>query len=388
MPAYVAIPKNAPDSRWEVDISRPFGEGGFGAVYRGKDKCGESGKEDPKDCAAKRVLLAEKQDRESYETELDMLKAVGKHKHIIGFYGSAEDKDKENEGWLFLEMATGGELFDRLIDSGSLSERAPAPDTQLPSSRLLPLHSHSHLAPPPTDVGAAWPFVSSIADAVAHCHSQGVMHRDLKLENVMLLADDPHGIKLIDFGLAMKLDVGADGKVIEKKVKDTAGTQAYRAPEVNVPSSDGHSPLKVDVWAMGIVAFSLVAGFFPLLEAKESDWRYKKLKADQAKGMGACESIFKTYKRQCHFSPSLRELLDGMLTIEYETRLSVQEVLAHPWIQTAPASTQPDDDGDGPVYRGTDADELMEDFAIPEDAVPLCRQRAGRPAPMDDGALA
>jgi len=341
-----------------VDISRPFGEGGFGAVYRGKDKCGESGKEDPKDCAAKRVLLAEKQDRESYETELDMLKAVGKHKHIIGFYGSAEDKDKENEGWLFLEMATGGELFDRLIDSGSLSERA------------------------------AWPFVSSIADAVAHCHSQGVMHRDLKLENVMLLADDPRGIKLIDFGLAMKLDVGADGKVIEKKVKDTAGTQAYRAPEVNVPSSDGHSPLKVDVWAMGIVAFSLVAGFFPLLEAKESDWRYKKLKADQAKGMGACESIFKTYKRQCHFSPSLRELLDGMLTIEYETRLSVQEVLAHPWIQTAPASTQPDDDGDGPVYRGTDADELMEDFAIPEDAVPLCRQRAGRPAPMDDGALA
>lgn len=57
-----------------------------------------------------------------------------------------------------------------------------------------------------------------------------------------------------------------NGKIVEKKVKDTAGTQAYRPPESNL--NKYHSPLKIDVWALGIVSFSLVAGFFPLQVAK------------------------------------------------------------------------------------------------------------------------
>ena len=55
--------------------------------------------------------------------------------------------------------------------------------------------------------GAAWPFITAIAEAVAHCHSKGIVHRDLKLENIMLVADDPHAVKLIDFGLAIRLPV-------------------------------------------------------------------------------------------------------------------------------------------------------------------------------------
>jgi len=206
------------------------------------------------------------------------------------------------------------------------------------------------------------------------------VHRDLKLENVMLQADDPRAVKLIDFGLALQLELDGAGNLIDRIVKDTAGTQAYRAPEVNVASGPGHSPLKVDVWALGIVAFSLVAGFFPLLEAKESDWRFKKLKKDQDTGVGACESIFRTYKRTCFFSPPLRELLDGMLTIDDGKRLSMADVCKHAWIVEQPAAPG-SADGDGPVYRGTsggDDDELMEDFSVPEDAVPLCRQRARR----------
>ncbi len=128
MPAkWTPVPKTQPDSRWEVDISRPFGEGGFGAVFRGKDK-GETGKETPKDCAAKKVVLGGHEDKESFETERKMLEKVGKHDSIIEMYGSLEETKDAQEGWLFLEMATGGELFDRLIDSGSLSERTlPSP---------------------------------------------------------------------------------------------------------------------------------------------------------------------------------------------------------------------------------------------------------------------
>ena len=169
--------------------------------------------------------------------------------------------------------------------------------------------------------------------------------------------------------------------MIERAVADAAGTAAYRAPEVYHQPS--YSPLKLDVWAMGIVTFSLVSGFFPVEEAKDTDRRFRKLAADQREGIGVCESTFKTYRQQ-HlntFSPALKSLLDGMLTIDYTTRLSVKEVEGHPWITNEPAGTvDAAYEGDQPVYRGVSGggDELLEDFQIPEDAVPLSRQKAER----------
>lgn len=148
-------------------------------------------------------------------------------------------------------------------------------------------------------------------------------------------------------------------------------------------------PTKVDVWALGIVAFSLVAGFFPLLEAKESDWRFKKLKNDQDKGIGASKSIFKTYKRECPFSPALVDLIDGMLTIDFRKRLPIAAVCGHEWIKSEPAP--PSADGGGAVYRGAmggDDDELMDEFSVPEDAIQLCRQPARRGVPMEMDAAA
>lgn len=124
----------------------------------------------------------------------------------------------------------------------------------------------------------------------------------------MLTAEDPHAIRLIDFGLAINVRLLPNGKIDPTDNKwDCAGTQvsatheprtlvrqtplpsthshsprrghhphhssiasvpwlsqAYRAPEV---SSGEYEPAKVDIWAMGIILFSLVAGFFPLKEA-------------------------------------------------------------------------------------------------------------------------
>jgi len=259
-----------------------------------------------------------------------------------------------DKGWMFLEMATGGELFDRLIDSGNLTERD------------------------------AWPFAKAICDALQHCLHQGVVHRDLKLENIMLSAEDPNAVRIIDFGLAAKLKM-QDGKPVETILDDNAGTQAYRAPEVY--SRKGYSALKVDVWAMGIVLFSLCSGFFPVQEAKEDDWRFKRLAKDQAKKIGACESIFKTYKRTCPFSQPLKDLIDGMLTIDPAKRLSVDEMCASEWLHKPPAPKS-DGRGNGVVYRGVDGDDddMEDEFSVPDDAVPLERQRAKRLDPDSLGA--
>jgi len=299
------------------------------------------------------MLLKDPVNKESFNEEIRMLEKVKGHESIIEFYGKEVQGDK---GWMFLEMATGGELFDRLIDSGSLSERA------------------------------AWPYAKAICSALKHCYDSGVAHRDLKLENVMLSADDPNAVRLIDFGLAVSLNM-KDGKVIETILDDNAGTQAYRAPEVY--NRKGYSALKVDVWAMGIVLFSLCSGFFPVQEAKDDDWRYKRLAKDQSKKIGSCESIFKTYKRTCPFSPSLKALVDGMLTINPAKRLSIDEMCDSEWLANPPA--QPIKSG-GIVYRGVDGgddDDMEEEFSVPDDAIPLERQRAKRLDPsalIDEGA--
>jgi len=263
-----------------------------------------------------------------------------------------------NHGWMVMEMATGGELFDRLIDSGSLSERA------------------------------AWPYASALVAALDHCLKHAVVHRDVKLENIMLCAEDPRAIRLIDFGLAVQLPLDGDGRPDPAfELTDSAGTQAYRAPEVSMA---GYQPHKVDVWAAGIVLFSLCAGFFPLQEAKEDDWRYRKLVRDQLAGVGACDSIFRMYRRTCGYSSELKTLLDHMLLVDVGKRWSVTDVKGAAWLETPPAGP-PEAQGDGEetVFRGLSADDDdMAPLELPEDAVPIARQRANRAVPpMAEGAM-
>ena len=77
-----------------------------------------------------------------------------------------------------------------------------------------------------------------------------------------------------------------DGKIDPSETRqDTAGTQAYRAPEMN---GEAYDPAKVDVWALGIILFSLCAGFFPLREANpDVDWRVRAARASPPPASGA-----------------------------------------------------------------------------------------------------
>lgn len=349
--------------RWDVDLNRPLGEGGFGTVYRAREP--ETGF----DVAAKRVSLRGKAEVDAFAAEVALLRSVGGHVSIIELLDSAV---LDGEGWFILELCRGGELFDRLTDSGVLSERA------------------------------AWPFFTALVSAIAHCHARGVVHRDVKLENVMLCDDDPRAVKLIDFGLAVQLPRADDGLVAAgTRLFDPAGTLSYRAPEL---TRAGYLGPPVDVWSLGIVLFSLVAGFFPLSEARlptpggGGDWRFTKLAQSEASGVGACDAVFGMYSRSCRFSRQLRALLDGMLTIDPSKRLTIAQVGAAAWVGCEPAApadgalhrgtdggddegVQGGDDDEGAYYRcGGDAGDGAADVdaALPEGIVPLCRQRAAR----------
>lgn len=104
----------------------------------------------------------------------------------------------------------------------------------------------------PTDESIGW--MLAICDAMIEAHAAGVVHRDLKLSNVFLCNDGT--VKVLDFGVAA---LGA-GEVESSTVTSVAGTTRYMAPEQLL----GEAPdPKSDVWAVGVMAYRLVAGRFP-----------------------------------------------------------------------------------------------------------------------------
>lgn len=333
--------------RFEVNIDRMLGKGGFGDVYRALDTLADP----PLEVAAKRGSP------ESLRQEAQMLEIVGRHPSIIGQHGYVETGPFT--AWMFVDYIGGGELFDRLIDSGNLSERATRP------------------------------IAANIASALEHCLSRGVVHRDVKLENVMLCAEDPNALKLIDFGLATRLPLAPDGAIEPSALRyDGVGSRSWKAPELFFASA-GYFPPPVDAWAYGVLVFSLLAGFFPFDEARSTDWRFARLAQDQARGVGPCDSIFGMYKRSCPFSRAAKEFVDALLWIDPTRRATIGWCLDHEWIEEPePSSTAAS--AEGVVYRssadgvdwGIDTDDEPLPLRLPDGAPRLTRQAAGiGPAP-------
>ncbi|KAG8466694.1 hypothetical protein KFE25_008073 [Diacronema lutheri] len=230
--------------------------------------------------------------------------------------------------YIVLELCNGGELFDRLTDFG----RVPEPN--------------------------ACHYMRGLLQGVAHLHERGVIHRDIKLENVLL--SDDGTVKLADFGLAAELAVDASGAPINANalLRDVVGSQSYVAPEVLVRKMKGYRGAPVDAWSCGVCLFTLLSGFFPLDVADARDWRFRRLQAEQALGnLRACHVIFSMYQRDCPFSEAVQALLDGLLRVDPAQRMTVPDALRTAWLQ--PGDDAKDEHGafesgahgDGVVYR-------------------------------------
>merc|ERR550514_1318878 len=156
-----------------------------------------------------------------------------------------------------MELAQDGELFSRVINAGSLSEEQ------------------------------ARPYFKQLMEAVAYLHSQGVVHRDLKLENVLLANDK---CKVCDFGLAHVYESDGAGGFKLSSLREVCGSKSYCAPEVL--EGRGYDGFPTDVWSCGICLFAMLAGFFPLDEASGADWRFERVKMAASAHSSVTHTIF------------------------------------------------------------------------------------------------
>lgn len=91
-----------------------------------------------------------------------------------------------------------------------------------------------------------------ICKGMSYCHSKNIVHRDLKLENILI--DDDNNVKIIDFGFSISITP-------DKTLNIFCGTPSYMAPEI--VSKRNYKGQATDVWALGILLYALLCGHFP-----------------------------------------------------------------------------------------------------------------------------
>eukprot|EP00344_Euplotes_crassus_P004575 CAMPEP_0197009382 /NCGR_PEP_ID=MMETSP1380-20130617/49875_1 /TAXON_ID=5936 /ORGANISM="Euplotes crassus, Strain CT5" /LENGTH=379 /DNA_ID=CAMNT_0042430601 /DNA_START=108 /DNA_END=1247 /DNA_ORIENTATION=+ len=224
------------------------------------------------------------------QNEVDVMKTIS-HPNVVNLlnYSMSENLIKPNGDskevyYLALELATGGELFDFLAETGPFSEEL---------TRY---------------------YFKQLITTFAYLNENGVSHRDLKPENIMF--DQDYNLKIADFGLSSDKALNFSKK----------GTLNYMAPEVLEGCAyNGHC---VDLFAIGIITFLIYSKHPPFLKAANNDQYYRLL-------IGNRQDLFWAFhsksKEEGYYSESLRDLLQWLFAFNPMERPSISEIMSHEW---------------------------------------------------------
>lgn len=201
------------DKKQLYKMGRTLGAGTYGIV---READGPTGKVAVKIILKKNVKGNE---RMVYD-ELELLQRLH-HPHIIRFVDWFESRDKY---YIVTQLATGGELFDRICEYGKFTEKD--------ASRVI----------------------REVLGAVDYLHQNNIVHRDLKPENLLYQTNEPDSsLVLADFGIAKMLDAN-------EMLTTMAGSFGYAAPEVMLKRGHGKP---VDMWSLGVITYTLLCGYSP-----------------------------------------------------------------------------------------------------------------------------
>ncbi len=153
--------------------------------------------------------------------------------------------------------------------------------------------------------------------AILFLHNMNIMHKDLKLENILFSVIGKYdSLKIIDFGLSSRQNVNKKGKSHSEDYR--VGTTHYMAPEV--VKFEKLSP-KVDIWAIGVIIYRIFTGNFPFDGSSEKEIFAKIVKGEYDESKLDRQKI----------SKELKDLIKRFLTLKVKDRISVNEALEHEW---------------------------------------------------------
>lgn len=269
-----------------------LGQGAFGQVWKVQKK------------RSKEILAMKEIKRSagpdlSIQTEVRCLRRL-QHRHIVNI---AEVIETKTHMWIVMECAEGGNIYDRIVNLNHFSEQG------------------------------ASKIIKQVLKAVHYMHSYGIVHRDLKLENLLLMSNDPDSdVKITDFGLAAELNFDGykpDESMRMKKAtpihEGYVGSPICMAPEV--ASRHATYGPQCDIWSIGCMTFELLEGAPPFNASSVAEL-FRLIQA--ARGPS-----FQDQAWEC-ISKDAQDIVSSMLQKKPEDRLSAREALHHDWFRRAP----------------------------------------------------
>jgi serine/threonine protein kinase len=263
--SYFTKEKNWNINDFEIKTTM-IGHGKFGSIYLAREKHSKY----------KLVLKILKKDELKlhdidYHEEINNHIKASDHSNIIKMYGYFDDTKRV---YIMMEYASRGDVY---TEGEQWSEQKTST------------------------------YIRDIAHALMHCHSKGIIHRDVKPENILLTKENI--VKLCDFGWSVQTN--------GEKVSKLCGTLDYLCPQMVVPVCEEYS-FECDIWSLGVLMYEFLVGKPPFFSTSYGK-TYNNIRNEDP-----------TYPTK--ISKEAKNLLEKLLVKDGKQRISLSEVIKHTWI--------------------------------------------------------
>ncbi|XP_016304858.1 myosin light chain kinase, smooth muscle-like [Sinocyclocheilus anshuiensis] len=256
------------------NIEDRLGTGKFGQVFKLVEKSTK------KVWAGKFIKAFSQKEKENVRQEIGIMNSLH-HPKLVQCVDAFEGK---SDLVMVLEMISGGELFERIVDE----------DFELTEREVIK-------------------YMLQIIDGVQFIHKQGIVHLDLKPENIMCINKTGSKIKLIDFGLARRLEHSGSLKVL-------FGTPEFVAPEVINYEAISYP---TDMWSIGVICYILVSGLSPFMGENDNETLANVTSATWDFEDEAFDEI----------SDQAKDFISSLLKKDMRARLTCAQCLEHSWLK-------------------------------------------------------